>query len=69
MLHAAILRFEVIALSSSSVALGKRDVTLGAHLRKQGLQRCEIGWRLIGALVHAITQADSCTVVTVQYVA
>jgi len=24
---------------------------------------------LIGALVHAITQADSCTVVTVQYVA
>jgi hypothetical protein len=69
MLHAAILRFEVIALSSSSVALGKRDVTLGAHLRKQALQHCEIGWRLIGALVHTVTEADSCTVVTAQYVA
>src|SRR5271157_4660980 len=52
-----------VILRQRLVALRDRSVTLRTHRRDQRMQGFDIGWKRIGALVHADTESDSHSVV------
>jgi hypothetical protein len=48
-----ILRQHLVALSNGDITLRNRRVALRAQRRDQRMQRCDIGWKMIGVLAHA----------------